>query len=743
MDNKLKLVVQFTAIDKLSGGLKNIIGLGRSTNSQIKELAAKMAIARDKVKSLQTQIHIAMREGKGDLTVLATEMRQFETAAMQANAALVKQKRLLAIDGKVGKMQAAGQAHQSAGMNSMMAGGAMALPAIMAVKSGMDFSSGMVDIQQKANLTNAEADKMAVTILKLARAAHQLPESMRSGLDVLASAGLDPRTGIKMIQPIGRFSTAYKTPMTDVANASYANFNNLKVPVSETARALDIMAVAGKAGNFEVSAMAANFPALTARLQMLRQSGLPAVADLAAALEVSRDAAGNDDEAANNIANLLDKINSQATIQKFQKSFGVDLPAAIKKGVAAGQSPMEALALITQKATGGNLDKLGWAFEDRQAKMGLAALILNLEKYKKIRAGALAGGGSTSTDFAQREQRDGNVPVTSAMGELSSTGVILGTQFLPMASDFLGMVNSILSAIGNWSQAHPALSKGLMQLAATGVMAKIGLGALRYSFGTLLGPAAKIWGVFQKWRTIGSIAAVFPRVAKVFGILRTAAMFLGKGMLRAGAMMLANPMWLAIAVIGVAIGVCAYLVYKNWDKIKAAFFTGLAWVKNTLKTAKAWFSNIGHMMMDGLMLALNPMLLAQRLIAIAKGGIAAFKNFFGIKSPSLMMMQMGGHLATGLGMGIDRHAHHPIRSVTKMAAGVGAAGALALSGAGSAGPAFAASGAGHGARGGPAKTEIHIHQQAGENVDALVDRLERMIDARQRRKRLSSYQDDF
>jgi hypothetical protein len=87
------------------------------------------------------------------------------------------------------------------------------------------------------------------------------------------------------------------------------------------------------------------------------------VADLTAALEIARRGAGSE-EAATNIANLLAKINSPTVTRAFAKNFGVDLPAALKAAYAQGKTPMEALAAITQKATGGDLSKLGLVVED-------------------------------------------------------------------------------------------------------------------------------------------------------------------------------------------------------------------------------------------------------------------------------------------------------------------------------------------------------------------------------------------
>jgi hypothetical protein len=124
----------------------------------------------------------------------------------------------------------------------------------------MDFSSGMVDIQQKAELTNAETDRMAASLMQLARAAHQLPEDMRAGVDRLSGFGMDPRQALAMIGPISRLGTAFKVDLADGSAAAFANFNNLKVPLDQTTTALNMMAAGSKVGSFEVADMARNFP---------------------------------------------------------------------------------------------------------------------------------------------------------------------------------------------------------------------------------------------------------------------------------------------------------------------------------------------------------------------------------------------------------------------------------------------------------------------------------------------------
>lgn len=759
-DNKLNLVVQFSAVDKLSGGLKNLIGLGKSGSQALSGLRRE---ARD-LKGELAGVQAAIAKGSGNITELVNRERQLERAIARSNDQLKRQKRLLEIDARTDKIKARGQDLQGKGQQNLVAGAGLAAPVILAAKAAMDFSSGMVDIQQKAGLTNLETKAMAGNIIDAARAAHQLPEAMRAGVDTLAGLGLDPRIAQLMIGSIGRMGTAFKVEIADGAAAAFANLQNLKVGVGQTSAALDIMAAAGNAGAFEVKDMAKFFPGLTAQMQGLGQSGLGAVADLSAAMQIARRTAGTSDEAGTNIQNLLAKINSPGVIRAFQKNFGVDLPAALKQAYAQGKTPMEALAEITQKATGGDLSKLGFAVEDMQAQSALRALILNMEDYKKIRADIAKSGGTVDAAFRQRELQDASVGWNSLVASVSTLGITLGTTVLPVVSEFFRQANSVMTVISNWAQANPQLASTLIQIVAGVALAKIGFGALQYAFGSIIGPFATVWGWFSKFKTAGSIAAAFPKVARAFTMLRTAAIFLGQGFLRAGAMMLANPIVLVIVAIVAAIGLAAYLIYTHWDKIKAAFAgawsaiktgaqTGWAWLKGAFNTGIAWlgglpakFAGFGKAMINGLINALGAGPLVARLLSIARAGVAAFKNFFGIKSPSRLFMEMGGHMTMGLGLGIDRTGQRPLRSMRRLAAGMAGAGALSLSG-----PALAGSGGAPGAAlaarapsaQSTAPITINIYQREGEDSRALADRIADVLAAAQRRDRLTSYQDDF
>ena len=260
MDKRLALAIRFNALDKLSGSMKNIIGLGKSGTQ---ELAGLKREARELDKQLQdVRGRLASGSMQGGLVMAERELVK---AMATTNRELEKRQRFIQIDNKVARMHAQGDSLQAAGQSNMMQGAGMMAPIILSAREAMQFSSGMVDLQQKANLTNGEMIRMRGNILSVARATYQLPENMRAAVDVLSGFGMDPRDAVKLATPIGQLGTAFKVELADGAAAAYANINNLKLAASETGKAFDIMAAGGNAGAFEIKDMAKWFPSLTAQ----------------------------------------------------------------------------------------------------------------------------------------------------------------------------------------------------------------------------------------------------------------------------------------------------------------------------------------------------------------------------------------------------------------------------------------------------------------------------------------------
>jgi TP901 family phage tail tape measure protein len=689
--NKLALMVEFgsAGLDKLSSGLRAMTADSKKSSAGLRALNREH---RDIQKAIKANAR-EMQNASGNITHLADKERELQAQLSATNRQLEKQERLLAATTRADGLRQRGADMRQAGKDHMVGGAVMAAPFALAVKSAAEFGSGMVDLQQKADMSDAATKRLGATIMRAARDAKQMPEDMRAGVDVLAGFGMAVPTAMEMMTPIGRIAAAMKVDLADGAAAAFANTQNLKVSVGETAKALDIMAAAGNAGAFEVKDMAKHFPGLTAQANALGESGLGAVANLSAALQITRRATGSSDEAANNLQNLYAKITSEGTVKAFSKQFGVDLPAEMAKAKAAGMDTLEAIASITKKATKGDLSKIGLGFSDMQAQSAIRALIMNLEDYKTIRDDAVASEGVVDKAFAQRAANDPTVMWRELMGHASGFAIMAGTALLPALTEVGASMAGVMTNVAAWTQANPEATATIVKLAAGAVAAKIGLGALMFAAGGILGPISTLYGLFGKARALGVFSTMLgktvnaaiwagPKLMQAFGMMRTAAMFLASGMMKAGLMMLANPMVLVIGAIVLALAGAAYWAYTNWDKISAAFKNGVAAVGQAIETGKARvlafvdnFKSIGSNIVGGIAAGITaaPGRVWDALKGVVSGAWNNAKAFLGIKSPSRLFATMGGFVSEGLALGIDRGADGPAGSAARLASDVASA----------------------------------------------------------------------
>ncbi|MXO73554.1 hypothetical protein GRI99_18230, partial [Altererythrobacter buctensis] len=151
-----------------------------------------------------------------------------------------------------------------------------------------------------------------------------------------------------------------------------------------------------------------------------------------------------------------------------------------------------------------------------------------------------------------------------------------------------------------------------------------------------------------------------------------------------------------------------------------------------------WLKNIGRMMMSGLLLAINPMALATRLLQVARNGVNAFKDYLGIRSPSRLFMALGGHTVEGFARGIAGGQQRPAAAMTRLARGVAAAGALGMAG-GAGGLATAS--AAVPSRPAMAVT-INVYQQPGQDGAQLAREIRRELHRLDGVAQRSSYQED-
>lgn len=674
------------AIQQTDGPTGRLANQLSAATGKLERLDSRLGDQVGKLGALRTGL-----QGAGiDVTRLADAERKLSDGLTKANRALdaQKEKQARAIEQarRMAQAQQTGQDLRSGGYRALAVGASVARPGLALAADARDFQSILVDIGLKADLSRTAIRNMGQEVLKIGPAVAQLPTDIAKGVDVLAGLGLDPRIATRIIAPIGKAATAYGAEVSDLARATYASIDTLRVPVNQTTRALDIMAASAKAGGFEIGDMAREFPALTAAAAGLGQTGVSAVADLSAAAQIAFKGTGDSATAANNLLNLLNKINSNETTANFKK-FGVDLPAALKKAYAEGKTPIEAIIDLTRKATGGDLSKLPKLFGDAQVQAAVRILLQNTELYRKIRADALNATGTVEADFANRSATDAAVKQAKFNAQLERLKIVVGNNLLPALNRALELGGNFADMVSDWTDRNPAAAQAIAVTATVLGLFASAVGVTKLALGFIWQPLVMIFGWLGKLGPVLRIAgAAFGWIAEIIGIALVAiAAFLG------------IPVW-AAALLVAAVIAAGIAIYAYWDQIVAggralwagitsAFNSGVAWLGGLVPN----FGTIGAAMLQGLLSSLSPLTLVRHILKLGSLAVTALKSVLGIKSPSRVFAGIGDQMMAGLGVGLDRGVDRPLArlrsvgadfgraiSVTAVGAvGVGAAPALA------------------------------------------------------------------
>jgi TP901 family phage tail tape measure protein len=474
------------------------------------------------------------------------------------------------------------------------------------VKESMEFEHRLAGIGNIAEMTNQQVTGLGKSVLRTGVEVNQTSSAMLDAYNVLLGKGLDSGRATALLGIIGKTSTGEQASIEDMSTTTFALLDNLKVAESQIPKSMDMLAQAGKEGAFELKDMARYFPQLTAQAATLGLKGTEAVGTLGAALQVAMKGAGSPEEAATNLRNFLQKATAPDTIKNFAK-MGVNLEASLKKAVAGGANPLEYLLGLIQKVTKGDKFKVGQLFGDMQVQNFLAPMMQHMEEYREIKQKALGASGVVDRDFANM-MATGTERVKHARVELGRLAVTLGTVLLPALGDAADKFGAVLSVVSDLAQRYPGLTT-VVAFAAVGLVGfKVASLAARFGGTLLLDGVSLLVGAFNFFRpsVLAANASLVWHKALALGSAAAhgvwqGALLVGRGAMLAfagvmkvvtaaqwlwNAALTANPIGLVITAVA-ALGAAAYLIYENWEPIKA-WFKGLwATVGNLCSAAMA------------------------------------------------------------------------------------------------------------------------------------------------------------
>jgi TP901 family phage tail tape measure protein len=335
------------------------------------------------------------------------------------------------------------------------------------------FETKLLDIAQKANLSDSGMEVLGRQIRGLAKDLGTAPNEFAKGVDVLLGMGMEKDSALGIMPAIVKGATAYTASIDDLAKAGMASMTSLGIKVADFSTALDALAFSGNAGAFELKEMARYLPSLMALGGSMKMSGLYGVSELGAALQVVRKNAGTSEEAATRLGDVLGKMTSDETQKKFKKLGIKDIAGDLRKAQAAAAKagkPFSAIDFIVanlNKALKGDIGRIGEIFSDKEAKAAAIALMQHYEEFKQIRQGALGAGGLVDKDYARR-LKTYEAQVNRLSGAFENLRIVAAGRFLsPLTSfvqslgDTLGSLDGRVTVLDRLSAAMKGLASGL------------------------------------------------------------------------------------------------------------------------------------------------------------------------------------------------------------------------------------------------------------------------------------------
>lgn len=236
-------------------------------------------------------------------------------------------------------------------------GAAVAATATAPVVTSAGYQAIIRDIAIKGGIAGSPQEaQMAEQIRASAAQSGMARNDLANAVNTLVAGGMDVAEAVKLAGATARFTIGQNADAGDTAKLVLALRQAGIVDPKGIERALGTVSVAGDLGSFEAKDMAKFFPSLMPQMTAFGLSGERATLELSAMLQTQMRAAGSADEAANNLANLLGKLTSNDTIDKFKEQ-GIDIRGSIAKAVASGLDPVTAFIKIIQKSTAKSPEK--------------------------------------------------------------------------------------------------------------------------------------------------------------------------------------------------------------------------------------------------------------------------------------------------------------------------------------------------------------------------------------------------
>lgn len=591
----------------VAGSLSAAFGSAKSTVQQLGRATDGLTA---KQKLIGTELSASLARGGTGVERLR---RQYDQVGRAIDQLKIKQERLntslargAQLKNERGELR--GQALETLGTAAVVGA-----PIAQSFRQAIDFQDRTRDIAITGDFDEGEEKRLGSVLRESALRWNQTQTEVANGAGVLIAGGISNAKELAAYAPVmAKAATATRASMENLGSVAIALNDNLGIGAAGFERSMNILAYAGKRGQFELADMAKWLPQLTPQFAALGITGERAVAEIGASLQIARKGAGSNDEAANNFKNFLSKITAPDTLKAFSDA-GIDLQDTMRGLISQGLTPMQAMMTTITKYTSTKgpaaaagfqrvmamkddqerqiaLDrlneayKLGELFRDQQVLSFVRPALANQEEQASIQKGGMdaADKGVQDLDWAKRMGSPKEQLKALTIG-LTDLGISLGSVLLPALLDMTKAAIPLVRSFSAWTEENAGLVSGVIKVFAGVVALKLGFIALKY--GANLGASA-LNGMGTTMALLSGKATLLnsallsarlaPFIAGVTGVT-TALPGLSAAVVALSGVIAATPIGWIIGGL-VALAVLGLAIYKNWEPLKAwmiGFFTGL------------------------------------------------------------------------------------------------------------------------------------------------------------------------
>lgn len=340
------------------------------------------------------------REIEARLKLSATDRTAgaFKSLSERMAAVDARARAMTAASSKMSAMTVAVAARAAGSVAGVLAPAAVAG---LAAKSFTHFAE--VDLRLRRIGITADASREQIagvgsTLYDIARETATPIDQVTSGLEDLVSQGKSLPEALAFLPAVARTAAASGAEVKDMAASTGALADSLRISAGEMQQAFDILVAGGKAGKFELKDMSQYLPSLAPMAAAVGLRGTEGLKRLTAMLQIVRNQTGMSSEAATNLTNVFQKMESEETTKKFSK-FGVDLRKEMAKARKEGKELTEVFLDISEKALKGDLSKVPQLFSDMQVAGGMRALLSQRDALRKLQAALNNVDGATIKDL--------------------------------------------------------------------------------------------------------------------------------------------------------------------------------------------------------------------------------------------------------------------------------------------------------------------------------------------------------